>query len=224
MLIRWLWIGLLACAVQSVAAQASPSSERAALPNWQTPLMEAGRKLMQEQKYEEGFKAFSEAADKGDDRAMVQLGLFFLRGNFNFKQDYAKAHGHFLRALGPTPYPKKPDGIKPNGYALNNLGVMFRDGLGVPVNRQIAHALFTFEYAANGYSEDSVGLASGNLNRDLREMAKSEQDAARCLNMDYVWAVVKGKGASAPIEPSKDNPRIRDWKGWMKGELSDVTC
>lgn len=217
-------IGLLAAGALSVAAQASPDSERAALPYWQTPLMEAGRKLFQEGKFEEGGKVFAEAADKGDDRAMVALGLYFQTGKYNFKQDYAKAHGYYIRALGPTPYPKMPGGFKPNGYALNNLGVMFRDGLGVPVNRQIANALFLFEYTANGYSEESIGLASGNLNRDMREMSKKEVDAALCLNMAYVWAVVKGKGVAAPIEPSKDNPRIRDWGVWMKGELGDVKC
>jgi TPR repeat protein len=222
--IRHLLVGLLAGTVLSAAAQASPDSERAALPYWQTPLMDAGRKLFQEGKFEEGGKVFAEAADKGDDRAMVALGLYHQSGKYDFKQDYAKAHGYYVRALGPTPYPKMPGGFKPNGYALNNLGVMFRDGLGVPVNRQVANALFLFEYTANGYSQDSIGLASGNLNRDMREMSKSEVDAALCLNMAYVWAVVKGKGVAAPIEPSKDNPRIRDWGVWMKGELGDVKC
>jgi TPR repeat protein len=193
-------------------------------PQWQTTLMEKAGKLISSGQVEAGLKALQAAADKGDDRGMVQLGLYHYRGQHGLRQDYARAHEYFSRALGPTPYPKKPGGYQPNGFAVNNLGVMFRDGLGVPQNRQIAHALFTFEYAANGYSEESVGTASGNLNRDARELDKREQNAAMCLNMQYVWAYVKGKGVAKPVAPDAANPRIRDWKDWLPGEIANVTC
>jgi TPR repeat protein len=203
-------------------AAAQPASAQP--PQWQSALMESAKKSILSGQHEVGIATLVEASDKGDDRAMVQLGLYYYRGQFGLKQDYSKAHGYFAQAIGSTPYRKTSSDFKPNGFAVNNLGVMFRDGLGVQQNRQIAHALFTFEYAVNGYSEDSVGLASGNLNQDFRELKKDQLAAALCLNMGHVWAYAQSKGDAQPIEASVDNPRIRDWKTWMRGEIPDVPC
>jgi hypothetical protein len=191
---------------------------------WQTELMESGAALIREGKYEAGTHLFAQAADNGDDRAMVSLGLYALHGRNGIVKNYGQAHMFFSKALGPTPYRLTAQDYKPNGFAIINLGVMFRDGLGVAVNRKIAHALFTFEYARNGYSEESVGLSSGNLNRDLREMSEADLDAALCLNMEHVWAYVKSKGLANEIAASEPNPRIRDWKTWLPGEMAKVKC
>src|SRR3954468_19053035 len=80
--------------------------------------------------YETARKQFQALADKGDDKAMMELGLMYHTGE-GAKQDYDKAMDWYLKAYS-----------KQNGNALNNLGVMYRDGLGVAKNSKIAYLLF----------------------------------------------------------------------------------
>src|SRR6187200_2009149 len=80
--------------------------------------------------YETARKEFQALADKGDDKAMINLGVMHHTGE-GAKQDYDKAMDWYLKAYS-----------KRNGDALNNIGVMYRDGLGVATNAKIAYLLF----------------------------------------------------------------------------------
>ena len=58
--------------------------------------------------------------------------------------------------------------IDKNGDAVNNIGVMYRDGLGVDKNRKVAHALFLTVHLTGMGGESTVMRANRNSARDRR--------------------------------------------------------
>ena len=69
-------------------------------------------------------------AEQGDTVAMISLGVMYHTAD-GVSVDYETALDWYLRAYE-----------KNDGDALNNIGVLFRDGLGLQKNEKIAYLLF----------------------------------------------------------------------------------
>jgi len=170
--------------------------------------------------YETAYKEFSALAAEGDDRAMITIGLWYHQGE-GFEQDYGKAFEWYLQAyeLG-------------NGDAYNNLGVMYRDGLGVPVNRSVSYALFLLTHLRSLGSESTQYRANGNLRREIQETTEEQRALAFCMTEAYLSDLVRSKGTleapSADQLPSETRPRIKDdtnlWLDSERKQLDEIQC
>ena len=160
--------------------------------------------------YETARKEFQALADKGDDKAMIDLGVMYHTGE-GVKQDYDKAMDWYLKAYA-----------KRNGDALNNLGVMYRDGLGVATNAKIAYLLFLAVHMDGLGSESTQIRAGRNLSRLAESIPKKGIEEALSYTWDYVEQVVKSRGKNVAIGkevlPAKKRPRIRDNNWWLDSE------
>lgn len=160
--------------------------------------------------FETARKEFQELANKGDDKAMISLALMYHTGE-GMKQDYDKAMDWYLKAFS-----------KRNGDALNNIGVMYRDGLGVSTNSKIAYLLFLAVHMESLGSESTQIRAGRNLSRISEAMPKKDLEEALSYTWTYVDQIVKSRGKNVAIGkdvlPAKDRPRIRDNNWWLDGE------
>jgi hypothetical protein len=166
--------------------------------------------------FQAALPIFEKLGEAGDTRAMVTVGSIYYRGRLG-SPDYSKAYDWFLRAYR-----------KGNGDAVNNIGVLFRDGLGVKANRQIAYLLFLNIHMTGAGGEANVIRANGNLRREMAELPLEVRDIALCWSGEYVNAYVEAKGELQGIpEPLRTNAQrkaIRDFDWWRKGELAPFTC
>jgi len=160
--------------------------------------------------YETARKEFQALADKGDDKAMMELGLMYHTGE-GAKQDYNTAMDWYLKAYA-----------KHNGDALNNIGVMYRDGLGVATNAKVAYVLFLAVHMEGFGTESTQYRAGRNLSRLASSAPKKEIEEALSYTWDYVDQIVKSRGKNVAIGkdvmPTKDRPRIRDNNWWLDDE------
>jgi hypothetical protein len=149
-------------------------------------------------------------ANKGDVKAMISLGIMYHTGD-GVDVDYVKAMDWYLQAYA-----------KNDGDALNNIGVLFRDGLGVPKNEKIAYLLFLgvhMEGLGTEATQMRAGRSLGRLGQSLKE-----EDLYEALS--YTWAyvdqVVKSRGKNLKVGkdilPTKKLPRIRDNNWWLDSE------
>ncbi|MFC1498059.1 ankyrin repeat domain-containing protein [Verrucomicrobiota bacterium] len=161
--------------------------------------------------YKEAYNQFLPLADNGDDNAMITIGLMFHQGN-GFKQDYSKAMDWYIKAFK-----------KENGDAYNNIGVMYRDGLGVKKNKKMAYTLFLVTHVCSLGTESTQYRANSSLRRIIPEMSK--EDLVECFNytLEYVKAYVTSKGTIEGIpdkyKPSKKRVAIKNKPWWVEGEL-----
>ncbi|WP_153555628.1 tetratricopeptide repeat protein [Roseimaritima sediminicola] len=170
---------------------------------------------MNQGKTKEAISIFEDLASEGDDKAMVQLGIYYYEG-IGVKQDYTKAMDWWLEAFA-----------KQNADAFVNLGVMHRDGHAVPQNRKIAYCIFLTTHM-NGLGSQSTQLrANGCLRKILNDVSKD--DIKECLSnytLGYLSAYLKAKGKMKGIpdehRPSKDNPALKDLDWWLDGELDSI--
>jgi tetratricopeptide (TPR) repeat protein len=165
--------------------------------------------------YETARKEFQALADKGDDKAMIDLGVMYHLGE-GVKQDYDKAMEWYLKAYART-----------NGDALNNIGVMYRDGLGVATNSKIAYLLFLAVHM-EGLGSDSTQIRAGrNLTRLAESTPQKEIEEALSYTWAYVDQIVKSRGKTITIGkdilPAKKRPRIRDNDWWLDPERKAMT-
>ena len=127
-------------------------------------------------------KEYQALAEKGDDKAMIDLGVMYHFGE-GVKQDYGKAMEWYLKAF------KKNNG---NGYS--NIGVMYRDGLGVATNRPIAYALFYIVHM-RGLGDDSTQIRAGrNLDKTAKLMKPDEIEETLKMTEKYVMTFVEKRG------------------------------
>lgn len=154
-------------------------------------------------------------SDGGDHRATVEVGLMHHLGkgrSINFDE----AYGWYLKA-----FPR-------NGDAWNNIGVMFRDGQGVPVNRKIAYLMFLTIHMEKMGSQSTIMRANRNLRRELVELPHTERSNALCYTLDYVLAYVQSRGGISGVpeayRASPIRPRIRELNWWLKGEIQPFEC
>lgn len=174
--------------------------------------LEEGRKALDDNDYQTAMKQFSDLADTGDPKAMVQVGLFYYEGK-GVKKDYVKAMDWFLKAFD-----------KQDADAFVNIGVMHRDGQGVPVNKKMAYCVFLTTHMCGLGSESTQARANSCLSRLMHELPK--EDIKDCLSnytlqfmTAYIEARGKMKGIPAKYKPSKEEPALRDLDWWMEGEL-----
>jgi TPR repeat protein len=145
-------------------------------------LFSLGEEFFKKKDYPAAFSCFEKAAENGNAAAMINLGHFYAAGRFGVKQDFERARMLYEKALesggnkaaealfelGNVCLVRRGDYEKEAfkyykaalnlGYvnALNNLGICYEKGLGVPVDRQ--KALECFQNAA------SLGSATGYAN------------------------------------------------------------
>jgi type II secretory pathway pseudopilin PulG len=160
--------------------------------------------------YETARQEFQALADKGDDKAMINLGVMYHTGE-GAKQDYAKAMDWYLKAYA-----------KQNGDAQNNIGVMYRDGLGVTTNAKIAYLLFLAVHMESLGNEATQIRAGRNLSRLAQSLPKKDAEEALSYTWAYVDQIVKSRGKNVAIGkdvlPAKKRPRIRDNNWWLDSE------
>ena len=161
------------------------------------------------------YPLWVELANKGDDKAMVELGLVHHLGQAG-SQDYANAMDWYLKAF------------RKNGDAVNNIGVMYRDGLGVSRNRKIAYLLFLTVHMTGMGNEQTIMRANRNLRREISELTSGEKQEALCLTFAYVLEYVERRGNLEGIpehlRASSERKRIKDLNWWLPGEVGEFLC
>jgi TPR repeat protein len=151
--------------------------------------------------YETARKEFQALADKGEDKAMMELGLMYHTGE-GVKQDYGKAMDWYLKAFA-----------KGNGDAYSNIGVMYRDGLGCETNRPIAYALFYITHMRGLGSESTQYRAGHNLDKTAALMKPGEIEDTLKLTEKYVLTFVQKRGKldekEKALKFSKEHPTLK---------------
>ncbi|HBC85413.1 MAG TPA: hypothetical protein DCZ94_00510 [Lentisphaeria bacterium] len=171
--------------------------------------------LMQQGKTKEAIAIFEKLAAKGDSKAMVEVGLCYYEGR-GVKQDYPAAMDWFLKAFSSQ-----------NADAFVNLGVMHRDGQGVPENKKIAYCVFLTTHMCGLGSESTQARSNSCLRRLVEKLTKEEiKDCLSNYTVPYVMAYMEAKGKLEGIpdkyKPSKESPAIKDLDWWMDGELDGL--
>lgn len=176
--------------------------------------VDEGIAAIQRNDYNVAYREFSALAAEGDSKAMTTIGMFFYNGD-GFAQDYGKAMHWFIKAfqLG-------------NGDAFNNIGVMYRDGLGVDVNRSIAYDLFLITHMRSLGSESTQYRANRNLRREVVQLTNDQIQAALCLSEEEVAVFVLNKGnvLGSSNSNSKNYVALKDKDWWLEGEIEDFDC
>lgn len=164
--------------------------------------------------YDTAYQEFHTLAEQGDSKAMVTIGMFFHKGE-SFPQDYDKAMDWYLKAMELG-----------NGDAYNNIGVMYRDGLGVVANRAIAYDLFLIVHMRGLGSESTQYRANGNLRREVAELGEDKIKYALCLSEVQVLAYVteRGKVPAHTIDVPGEQIAIKDREWWLDGEIPVFEC
>jgi len=171
--------------------------------------------LMEQGKTKEAISIFEELAAKGDDKSMVQLGIFYYEGTV-VQQDYGKAMDWWLKAFASQ-----------NADAFVNLGVMHRDGHGVPQNKKIAYCVFLTAHMSGLGSESTQYRSNSCLRRITGELTRDDiKDCLSNYTLAYITAYLETKGQLKDIpdkyKPSKENPAFKDTGWWLDSELDSI--
>jgi TPR repeat protein len=161
------------------------------------------------------YPIWTELANAGDDKAAIEAGFMHHLGRGR-PVSFPDAYTWYLKA-----FPK-------NGDAWNNIGVMFRDALGVPQNRRMAYLMFLTVHMVGMGNESTVMRANRNLRREIAELPPTERQEATCYTLDYVRAFVESRGTlnAVPeaLRASPQRKRIRDLNWWLPGEVAKFEC
>lgn len=162
-----------------------------------------------------GVAGFEKLAAEGDVGAMTELGLRYHQGR-TVKQDYALAYDWYMKAIE-----------KGDGDAFNNLGVLHRDGLGVPKNQKVVYLIFLTVHMEGMGSEATQMRAGRNLQRLVDQLPKTEIYEALSYTWPYVIQIIQSRGkklsVGSDVLPAKDRPRIRDNDWWLDSERAGMT-
>ncbi|MBS7458663.1 SEL1-like repeat protein [Coralloluteibacterium stylophorae] len=144
---------------------------------------------------------------------MVAAGVIYHQG-LGRPVDYDKALDWYLKSM--------------DGDALNNMGVMFRDGTGVPQNAKIAYLMFLTVHMTGMGSEATIMRANRNLRASIAALPREEIDEALCYTVDYFMAYIESRGRLADVpqdlQVSPARRRIRELGWWREGELAPYDC
>lgn len=117
------------------------------------------------------FREYRNLAAKGDASAMNEIGVAYFKGSDGVKQDSVKAVEWFRKAA---------DGG--NAIAMNNMGIVYRDGDGVEPDPAESHAWFMkAAEAGHAWAQFSVGknyYEGVGVEQDLFEAEKWSEKAA----------------------------------------------
>lgn len=114
---------------------------------------------------------FKSMAERGDGRAAQQIGVIYLNGQ-QVEKNPITAYRWFYAAWSLSEM-----------EGLNALGVMSRDGLGVPVNLPLAEAAFYLAKAA-ARSRETFDRALSNLDRLENRISPEEKSRIACLTLN----------------------------------------
>ncbi len=163
--------------------------------------------------YDTALSIWEQLGSEGDKKAMIEAGLIYHQG-LGRPANYEKAIDWYLKAM--------------NGDTLNNMGVMFRDGTGLPENRKIAYLMFLTVHMTDMGSEATIMRANRNLRREVADLPKSEIQEAICYTYDYLIAYIKSrgsiKGIPLDLRASSERKRIKDLDWWLEGEVEPFEC
>jgi uncharacterized protein len=202
-LMHLLAIGLLFTVATAAPAQELPDDVRRAIA------------ATQRGDFETAYAVWVQRAQQGDDKAAIEAGLAHHMGRGR-PVDHAQALTWYLSAL------------EKNGDAWNNIGVIFRDGLGVPQNRRIAHLMFLTVHMTGFGNEATVMRANRNLRREIAELPLAERQASLCYTMGYLQAYVRSRGELKEVpehlRASPERKRIGELGWWLPGEVGRLDC
>lgn len=157
---------------------------------------------------------WEELAGCGDRNGMVAAGMMYQLGTAGTPIDYEKAIVWYLKA--------------DNGDAINNLGVMLRDGHGFPQNRRAAFLMFLTVHMSGAGDEEGIMRANRNLRREIAELPQAERQHALCYTREYLVAYLEQRGrlTGVPTEyrASATRPRFKELNWWRPGELQEYDC
>ena len=157
---------------------------------------------------------YEKLAAQGDVAAMVELGLVHHTGK-GVTVDYVKAMDWYLKAYA-----------KYDGDALNNIGVLFRDGLGVPKNQKVAYLLFLIVHMEGLGVEATQSRAGRNLSRLVESLPRKEIEEALSYTLPYLSQIVVSRGKNLAIGndvlPAHDRLRFRDADWWLDSERKQM--
>lgn len=164
--------------------------------------------------HEKAIQLWVALAMQGDSKAMIHLGNKYYKGD-GVPVDYEKTMAWYLNAFKLN-----------NGNAPGNIGVLYRDGLGVKQNRKIAYLLFLITHM-KGLGTDSTQIrVNAHLRREVAELKLAEIKEALCYTGAYLMAYINAKGelGSPPKEtlPSEKNIRFKDAGWWMEDEKKNM--
>ncbi len=152
------------------------------------------------------IELFSVLADEGDTRAMNTIGNFYYEGR-GVEQDYSAAMDWWMRAI-------------PDVDALVNVAVLYRDGLGVDQNLEMAYAVFLIVYATSQGSEQTQLRNGRNLMKAVDAMSQDQINTALCYSLERVQAFIESRG----IDNQAGGVAIKDQDWWLEDELPDIDC
>lgn len=163
--------------------------------------------------YDKALPLWERLASDGDKNAMTEIALIHHQG-LGRPVSYETALDWYLKAM--------------NGDTFNNVGVMFRDGTGLPQNRNIAYLLFLTVHMTGAGSEATVMRANQNLRREVAELPESDIRQALCYTPEYLLAYLHSRGTIAGIpkglRASAERKRFKDLGWWMPGEVAAYEC
>jgi TPR repeat protein len=143
--------------------------------------MDAG-KMMDQGEATEAIRLLEQLAAQGDDRAMVQLGIYYDQGAC-VEQDYAKSMDWFLRAF-----------THQNVDAFVCLGGMHYHGRGVPQNKKIAYCVFLTTHMCGRGSQSTQYVSNRYLRRLINELSRDDiRDCLSNYTPGYITAYLEQK-------------------------------
>ncbi len=135
--------------------------------------------------YQKAFNWIKAAADRGHPDAIYQLGMAYLYGRGTI-QNYKYAHQRFEQAAKLN-----------NHEAQYLLGIMHRDGMGVPVSRDLAYAWLNIA-ASNGNEVAALERERMAVIMSPAEMARAQEISLEAMT---------GLSGNAPsAQPKQDAP------------------
>jgi len=132
--------------------------------------------------YKDAFSIFLSLAEKGDSKAMLDVGRFYYEGTAAPK-DYEKAMDWWIKAFD-----------KGEGMAYNNIAVLYRDGFGVPKNLKVAWALCFIGHMRGLGDDSTVSLINHNLRKIVDLIPKQDVNEACRWSEEYFKEYVRNKG------------------------------
>ncbi|MBX3736006.1 MAG: sel1 repeat family protein [Candidatus Didemnitutus sp.] len=153
-------------------------------------------------------------AEKGDADAMLMLGRAYHLGDV-YPQDTAKAWDWYLRSYAAG-----------DVLALNNIAIMFRDGVGAEKNYKIAYAIVLWIHMEIGAPPNIMAYVNSNLRELSACISQKDREEALSYTTEYLSQVVHSRGTNmkpgADVLPSKTKLRIKDKNWWLPAEKQQL--
>jgi len=162
----------------------------------------------------ESYHRAEVAAEKGNRDAMLVLGRAYHLGDV-YPQDPSKAWDWYIKSFSLG-----------NVLALNNIAIMFRDGVGTPKNYKVAYAILLWIHMEIGAPEDVMSYVNPNLRELVAVLPRKDREEALSYTTEYLKQVIKSHGLKMEPEPdvlpSKTRLRIKDKDWWLPSERKQL--